>query len=87
MVTKEQWVDWKNHPVTQQYLRDIHGNREDRKDEIADGKVEGNELYLEIGRTQGIKDCFDYALHQFNYIQLEDHNGTESGSVSGNSES
>lgn len=82
MVTKEEWVDWKRHPVTQAFLRGIMTTRDGKKEEIAEGKVEGNQLYLEIGRCQGIQDTFEYAVYKFDYVQIEDNNDTESSSFS-----
>ena len=78
-------MDWKRHPVTQAYIEDLLENREGRKEEIADGKSEGNQLYIEIGRTQGVKDCIEYALREFNYVEIKE-DGTESGSFPGSIE-
>lgn len=86
MITKEEWVSWRQSYATQEYLKVINTVREGKKEEIAEGKVVGDELQKEIGRTQGIKDCIDYVLYSFPYIQLEDNNGTESSGVSSNSE-
>lgn len=76
------WMDWKRNPVTQQFLTDIMTTREGKKEDIADGKVvEQFELFIEIGRTQGIKDCFEYAVREFKFMEIDSDHGTESGSV------
>lgn len=76
MMTREDWVDWKNHPITQIFIDHLIENRGGRKEEIAEGKVVGNELYLEIGRCQGLKDAIDYALR---YFHIEEDNADSSG--------
>lgn len=82
MVSKDQWVDWKNHPVTQEYLKRILGSRESIKEGIAEGQSEDNEhLYIQIGRAQGMKDCFEYAIRDFEYVNLEEGNDTKSDLV------
>lgn len=87
MVTKEEWVNWKNSACTQQYLKNLHNKREDLKDGLAEGQTSTErEDCIIIGRTQGIKDAILFAVKDFDYIQLEDDNGTESGSVPSNSE-
>lgn len=80
VITKEQWMDWKRHPVTQQYLADVMNTREGKKEEISDGRVSGDELLIEIGRTQGIKDCVEYAIREFQYMEIEE-NGVEGSRV------
>ena len=86
MVTKEMWVDWKNNPVTQQYLKDLHTVRVGKLEEIGEGVVTGEALLIEIGRTQGLRDSIEYALRGFNYMEIEsDHVG--SGSIQGSPES
>lgn len=73
MITKDQWVDWKQHPVTIEFLKAIYRTREGLKEGIAEGQAESDkEMYLAVGRTQGIKDCFEYATKTFEYIELEE---------------
>lgn len=84
MISKEEWSDWKRHPVTQQVVRDLLDNREGRKEEMAQGRVTGNDLLIEIGITQGILDSVEYAIKRFAYTEIQD--GTESSGVPSNSE-
>lgn len=75
-MTKEEWVDWRDNFVTQAFLEALQDTRDGKKEEIAEGKVEGNQLYVEIGRCQGLKDALDYALR---YFHLEEDNAKGSG--------
>lgn len=84
MVTKEMWVDWKNHPVTQQYLRAIAHWRMGKLEAVAEGQVSGEQLLMEIGRTQGLKDAIEHALTSFNFVEID--SDTESSGVSNHSE-
>lgn len=84
VISKEQWVDWKRNPVTQAYLQILLENRGNRLSEIGEGaELETNKLYMEIGRTQGIRDSFLLATKDFPYMELED--GTESSGLPSNS--
>ncbi len=85
MITKEQWVDWKRNPVTQQYLRDLLETREGLKEGLAEGQSSNErEDCRTVGQCQGIKDSVEYAIQSFKYMEID--NGTQSGVVSSNSE-
>ena len=85
MISKEQWIDWKRHPVTMYFLQAISDKREQIKEGIAEGQS-GMNLNRDIGRAQGLKDVLRYALVDFDYVvlddKLEEQDGTESSGVS-----
>jgi hypothetical protein len=64
MITKEDWVDWKQHKVTKMFLKAVHDKREALKEGIADGAVEGDELQRTIGRCMSLYDTINFALHE-----------------------
>lgn len=82
MVTKEQWVDWKHNPVTMRFLGRLNDKREMIKEGLAEGQSEN--VQVDIGRTQGLKDALSYALVEFDYVEIEEN--VESGSLSSDSE-
>lgn len=85
MVTKEQWIDWKRHPVTQYFLSAINDKREMIKEGIAEGQA-GLNINRDIGRAQGLKDVIRYALVEFDYTELETQTDeAESGELSSSS--
>jgi len=56
-----QWLEWKRHPVTKELLQALADNRKGRLEEIAHGHANGlEEIYLEIGRVQGIEDALHF---------------------------
>lgn len=88
VITKELWVDWKNHPVTQFYLKALHFKREQLKEGIAEGQAGSDrEICMAIGQTQAYKDALEYAVRQFEYIELEEQDGPESSGISSDPES
>lgn len=73
MVLKSEWVDWKANPVTKFYLKQIFERRELYKEDLAEGQAGSTqERDLAIGRCQGIKDCLDYAINSFEYVEDEE---------------
>lgn len=36
-ITKEEWADWRNHPVTQKFFSNLHQEREDALEHLAAG--------------------------------------------------
>jgi hypothetical protein len=69
MFTKDSYVDWRANPITKALVRAITENRRGRLEEIADGKSEGTQLYIEIGRVQGIKDAVEFLLNMNGELQ------------------
>lgn len=64
MFTKEEYVEWRSNKVTTVLIKLVSQNVIDRLEEVADGKVDGNELYRELGRVQGIKDMLQFLLNK-----------------------
>lgn len=80
MFTKEEYVDWRAGKVTKDLIKELATNRQLRLDEVAEGKVEGNELYRELGRIQGIKDCVNFLLNlegELTPLFIEEDDGTK----------
>lgn len=69
--SKESWVNWIHHPVTQFYLSGINSTREQIKEGLAEGKA-GDNLDQYIGRCVGIRDCIDYAVKDFEFAGRDD---------------
>jgi hypothetical protein len=88
-VSKEDWVDWRQHKVTQRFLRAMQQKREMLKEGLAENQSGSErEDCITMGRTQALKDVIIYAVREFEYDnQSEDDptedkpDGTESGSV------
>ena len=58
-----QWLEWKRHPVTKELIQALVANRVARLEEIAHGHANGlEEIYLEIGRVQGIEDALHFLV-------------------------
>lgn len=74
-VSKEEWVLWRNSKVTQEFFHRVTTNRETIKEGIADGQAETEkELYITIGRCQGMKDVLLYGLRDFDVIDTDSPN-------------
>ena len=71
-ITKEMWVDWKQHPVTQEYFKRLIEHREGMKEELADGKADEASLNIYIGECRGYKFAITYGLHDFEIIQEDE---------------
>lgn len=68
-ISREDWAEWKKHKVTFEYLTRLQENRELLKEGIAEGHAGDNDqLNRVIGQCQGIKDCIDYAVRQFDVV-------------------
>ncbi len=66
MITKEQWVMWKQDPVTQAFLSDLYKTREELKEGMAEGAADSNiEIYRTQGRCMSIKDAIHHARVEF----------------------
>lgn len=64
--TKADYQAWKANPVTKFYLQAIMEKREHLKEGIAEGQSEN--VSLDIGRTQSLKDVLDYAIFNFDTV-------------------
>jgi hypothetical protein len=69
-ISKSEWIAWKSNPVTKVFLKAIFDKRESIKEELAEGRGR-EDLNLYIGQCQGMKDCLDYAINSFEYIEDE----------------
>jgi hypothetical protein len=81
-VTKEQWMDWKKNPVTHQFLADVMNSRMEVLEGVADSASGENRdlLLILLGRTQGMKDAVQYAIHSFSYHEEGDPEDDRKGS-------
>ena len=69
-----QWVEWKRHPVTRALLSALSEFRRGKLEEIAHGHaLNTTELYLEIGRAQGIEDSLQYMAEDVRTDLIDDH--------------
>jgi hypothetical protein len=68
---KEDYINWKNDRVTRFFLQQLVAKREEGKEEWANGKFTDRDILIASGKAQGIQDCIDYALLDFEYIEVE----------------
>ena len=67
---KADYVDWKRNPVTKFFMQEIFNKREYLKEGIAEDKASSDkEMWIAIGRTQGIKEIIDYIIEDFETVQ------------------
>ena len=72
-VLKSEWAAWKRSKVTRFIVESIVANRTMRLEEIAHGdKSSPNELYLEIGRCQGIEDVVHFMAEEIKEFLIDD---------------
>ena len=72
-ITKDEWLQWKSHKVTQEFLTRLYDQREQLKEGMADGQAgtdhESNVLIQKtIGQCMGLKDAIDYGVRNFDVI-------------------
>ena len=68
-----QWIDWKRHPVTKELIQALVANRVDRLEEMAHGHANGlEEIYIEIGRLQGIEDAIHFLVEDVRKDIIDD---------------
>lgn len=62
MITKSEWINWKQNEVTKIFLEYLVANRAAKLEEIADGRCSTDrEIYTVIGQVQGLFDAIDFA--------------------------
>ena len=73
-ITREQWLDWRTHQVTKEYLKRLFEKRELLKEGLAEGQAGESEAQLHeaIGQCQAYKDTVDYAISSFEVILTEE---------------
>lgn len=68
-----QWLEWKRHPVTKELLQALSEFRSGKLEAIAHGHANGlEEIYLEIGRAQGIEDALHYLVEDVKNEIIDD---------------
>lgn len=68
-----QWLEWKRHPVTRELLAALTTYRSSKLEAIAHGHAQGiEELYLEIGRAQGIEDSLHFLIEDVRQDIIDD---------------
>lgn len=73
-VTKEEYLAWRDHPVTQFYLRALHLRREILKEDLANDAVSGEMVQHYIGACKALKEAVDYGLREFEYLEENESN-------------
>jgi hypothetical protein len=72
-ITIEEWYEWKQSTVTRELLKALQENRAARLEEIAHGHANGLEqIYIEIGRVQGIEDALQFLVSDVKDELIED---------------
>lgn len=72
-VYKSEWVEWKKSPTTRGLLVLLSNYRKDKLEAIAQGHARGlEELYIEIGRVQGIEDCLHFLSTDAGSVVIDD---------------
>lgn len=72
MVTKEMWVDWVKHPVTQEFLKALNDKREMLKEGLSENQTgTEREDCITMGKCQSLKDAIVYATKEFDYVEIE----------------
>ena len=55
MLNNETFLSWKENPVTQKFLEELHNEREELKEMLATGSVESESIKDVIGRAEAIR--------------------------------
>jgi len=61
VVTSEMWLDWKKHPVTNAFMREITLRRENLKEDMARGGF-GDKFERAIGAALALSDVLNVEL-------------------------
>lgn len=72
-ITKDSWVDWKKHPVTQFVIESLLVTREELKEGIAEGQ-DPDHIQQHIGRAMAIKDAVKFMLEDIRNQFPEEEN-------------
>lgn len=62
MITKSQFLDWKNHPVTQEFFSDVREARDSKEEELYNGhNVENHALMAQsVGLLRAYESILNY---------------------------
>ena len=69
-VSKEQWVGWRDSPVTQEFAKRMFDKRELLKEGLAEGQAANYDIV--VGQCQAYKDVIEYTLEVFEVIDSEE---------------
>ena len=80
-VSKEQWVSWKQDPVTRFLVHSLVKRRNELVEDWAEGRLTSiEEEHRQQGRVQNLQDIVLYLIQDFDYIKEEKNDG-QSGSA------
>lgn len=68
---KEDYLAWRSSNVTKFFLQQLLNKREEGKEDWAEGRFSQEQSLLAIGKAQGIQDCVNYAISDFEYIETQ----------------
>lgn len=72
-ITKEEWIQWRDHPVTKEFVARVLNQREALKEGLVEGHLDSDKAeHIAIGRCQGMKDMALYALKEFEFVGQQD---------------
>ena len=70
MITKSEYIAWRDHPVTQEFLHAIWEKREFTKEGLANAEATFvEEFNKHVGRCIGFQEVLDYATKDFDFIE------------------
>lgn len=70
MTTKSEYIAWRDHPITVEFLHAIWKKREFTKEGLSNAEVsDTGEIHRHIGRCIGYQEILDYATKEFDYIE------------------
>lgn len=75
VITRQSWVDWKNHPVTKELVKALYEKRESLKEAIVEEKY-GTDVLKWMGYTQSLKDEINFIMEDWK-LDLIDEEETE----------
>lgn len=69
MINKDDYIAWRDDPVTQFYLHALWKKREFTKEGIANDEADLiSEIHKHIGRCIAYQEAIDYATRDFEYL-------------------
>jgi hypothetical protein len=81
-ISKSDWAQWKQNPVTKRFVADILENRTFLLEGLAEGNcVDNDSRMVTIGRTQGLKDAAMYVIEGFSFPKEEEKDVVKSDSI------
>ena len=72
-VYRSEWVEWRKSKITKFLLNALSEYRVGKLEAIAHGHANGlEEIYVEIGRAQGIEDALHFLVEDANSVVIDD---------------